>query len=123
MPWGRRDGGHSLTTGGHEVPSSVDGRTSFIQYARMRRTTISLPDDVAAALEREAGRHRVSVSQVAREAIEARLGWTVDRPRDLPFIGIAESQGDQTDHATHLDEYLDEHWVADIGRDADPGSR
>jgi predicted transcriptional regulator len=41
----------------------------------MKRTTISLPDDLAAALGREAARRRTSVSQVAREAIEARLGW------------------------------------------------
>ena len=30
-----------------------------MQYARMKRTTISLPDDLAAALEREAARQRV----------------------------------------------------------------
>jgi hypothetical protein len=59
----------------------------------MRRITISLPDDVATALEREARRRRVPVSQVAREAIEARLGWNEEGPRDIPFIGVAASQG------------------------------
>ena len=57
----------------------------------MRRTTISLPDDVATALEREARRRRVPVSQVAREAIEARLGLSEEGPRDVPFIGIGSS--------------------------------
>lgn len=68
----------------------------------MKRTTISLPDDLAAALEREAGRRRVSVSQVAREAIEARLGWDQEE-RDIPFIGLFDS-GQR--HGS-LSEYID----------------
>lgn len=68
----------------------------------MRRITISLPQDLAAALEREARRRRVSVSQVAREAIEARLGWDEEGPRDIPFIGIAESEG-PGNLAAHVD--------------------
>jgi hypothetical protein len=57
----------------------------------MKRTTISLPDDLAAALGREARRRRVPVSQIAREAIEERLGRTEARKRELPFIGIGNS--------------------------------
>ncbi len=89
----------------------------------MRRTTISLPDDLAAALEREASRRRVPVSQVAREAIEARLGWDDEAPRDLPFIGIGESEGGPTNFAEHLDEYLAEPWAKDIIDDAFAGDR
>jgi predicted transcriptional regulator len=59
----------------------------------MKRTTISLPDDLAAALVREASRRRVSVSQVAREAIEARLGWDPEEPREIAFAGIFSSSG------------------------------
>lgn len=88
----------------------------------MRRTTISLPDDLAAALRREAARRRVPVSQVAREAIEARLGLSDEGPRDLPFIGIAES-ADPAWPAADLDEYLAQHWADDIERDAFAGSR
>jgi hypothetical protein len=68
----------------------------------MKRTTISLPDDLAAALEREASRRRVPVSQIAREAIAARLGW--DRSdRDIPLIGLFDGGG------VHgpLSEYID----------------
>lgn len=83
----------------------------------MRRTTISLPDDLAAALEREARRRRVPVSQVAREAIEARLGLSGDDPRDLPFIGIAESR-DSEWSAADLDEFLAQTWADEIERDA-----
>ena len=58
----------------------------------MKRTTISLPDDLAAALGREAARRRVPVSQIAREAIEARLGW-VEGDREIPLIGMFDSGG------------------------------
>lgn len=68
----------------------------------MKRTTISLPDDLAAALEREADRRRVSVSQVAREAIEARLGWDKEEPREIAFAGIFSSSGEVA-----LSEYID----------------
>jgi CopG-like RHH_1 or ribbon-helix-helix domain, RHH_5 len=39
----------------------------------MKRTTVSLPKDLAPAFEREARRRGVPVSQLAQEAIEARL--------------------------------------------------
>lgn len=83
----------------------------------MKRTTISLPDDLAAALEREAGRRRVSVSQVAREAIEARLGWTDTGPRALPFAAIGTST-DGVSIAADDEAYLREHWASDIENDA-----
>ena len=83
----------------------------------MKRTTISLPEDVAAALEREAARRRVPVSQIAREAIEARLGLSGEEPRDLPFIGIAESRDSEWTAATS-EAYLARFWADDIERDA-----
>jgi predicted transcriptional regulator len=83
----------------------------------MRRTTISLPDDVATALQREARRRRVPVSQVAREAIEARLGLSEEGPRNLPFIGVAESRDSEWSAATS-EEYLARFWADDIERDA-----
>ena len=83
----------------------------------MKRTTISLPDELSAALEREARRRRVPVSQVAREAIEARLGLSEEGPRDIPFIGIAESR-DSAWSAADVDEFLATTWADDIERDA-----
>lgn len=88
----------------------------------MKRTTINLPDDLAAALEREARRRRVPVSQVAREAIEARLGLSDEGPRDVPFIGIVQS-GHPTTASEDIEEFLEEHWAADIEADAFAGSR
>jgi hypothetical protein len=85
------------------------------EYARMKRTTISLPDDLAAALVREAARRRVSVSQVAREAIEDRLGMTGDGPRELPFANLVASG--LPGIADHDEAYLREHWPDAIDRD------
>jgi predicted transcriptional regulator len=79
----------------------------------MKRITISLPDDLAAALEREARRRRIPVSQVAREAIEARLGRTTDRPREIPFAGLGRSGHRST--ARNVEEILEAEW----GRDRD----
>jgi hypothetical protein len=79
----------------------------------MKRTTISLPDVLAAALEREARRRRVAVSQVAREAIEARLGRTVSDRRRLPFVALGRS-GHRTT-ARDIETILESEW----GRDRD----
>jgi metal-responsive CopG/Arc/MetJ family transcriptional regulator len=88
----------------------------------MRRTTISLPDELAAALEREARRLRLPVSRVARDALEAYLGLAAEGERDLPFIGIAASIEPGT-HAADLEGYLERHWPDDIEADAVPGRR
>ena len=80
----------------------------------MKRTTISLPDDLAAALEREASRRRVSVSQVAREAIEARLGRSSPGPRELPFAALGRSGHRHT--ARDFEEVLAAEWADDRDR-------
>ncbi len=81
----------------------------------MKRTTISLPDDLAAALEREAARRRVPVSQVAREAIEARLGLSDDGPREVSFIGIGRSG--YTTTSEDIEELLAAEWADAIAGD------
>jgi len=77
----------------------------------MKRTTITLPDSLAAAVAREARRRRVSVSQIAREALEARLGR--ETQRKLPFFGLGRSGYRTT--ARDLDAILEAEW----GRDRD----
>jgi predicted transcriptional regulator len=74
----------------------------------MRRTTISLPDEVSAGLQREAGRRRVPVSQVAREAIEAYLGRPGGEHRQLRFAGIGRSG--HRDTAGSIEEILEREW-------------
>ena len=89
----------------------------------MKRTTISLPDDLSAALEREARRRRVPVSQVAREAIESELGLGEEEPEPFPLIGLWEGEGGPTNVAANLDEFLAEHWAKEIRDDAFSGDR
>jgi len=57
----------------------------------MKRTTVTLPDELAGALEREARRRRLSVSQLTREALAAHLGLGGEEPRQLPFAALGAS--------------------------------
>jgi predicted transcriptional regulator len=73
----------------------------------MKRTTISLPDDVAVALAREARRKRTSVSGVARAALVAHLGLDAER-RELPFAALGASGESAT--ARNLEDILEAEW-------------
>ena len=79
----------------------------------MKRTTISLPDELAAALEREARRCGVPVSQVAREAIETRLGITDNVLKKIPFARLFRSE--HTTTSEDVDDILADAW-ADLDR-------
>jgi site-specific recombinase XerC len=74
----------------------------------MKRTTISLPDELAAAVEREARRRRVPVSQVAREALEASLGRRRSGERSLAIVALGRS-GHRTT-ARDVEQILDDEW-------------
>lgn len=84
----------------------------------MTRITISLPSDVAAALEREARRRRVPVSQVAREAIEANLGLTEGTWKEPAFIGVLADFEPMGPVSDRVDELLAATWARDIEADA-----
>lgn len=80
----------------------------------MKRTTVALPDELAAAIAREARRRRVSVSQIAREAFEAHLGLNGDRPRKLPFAALGGSGHHTT--ARDFEDVLAAEWTDDRDR-------
>jgi len=80
----------------------------------MKRTTVSLPDDLAGCVEREAARRRTSVSEVVRVALAEHLG--LNKPRTFSFIGIIDCA--ELPDAAHMDEYLAAHWADDIARDS-----
>jgi predicted transcriptional regulator len=82
----------------------------------MKRTTFSLPDDLNAALEREARRRRRSRSEIAREALRAHLHVKTGERRVIPFAGIGRSGGGRP--AAELEAELDETWADEIERDA-----
>jgi hypothetical protein len=77
----------------------------------MQRRTISLPDDVDAALEREARRKRIPVSQIVREAVEARLGAERTGKREIPFVGIGHSGHGSI--AANIEELMAAEWELD----------
>lgn len=56
----------------------------------MIRTTVSLPDDLATLLAREARRRETSVSDVVRRAVESFLGVSGER-HELPFAALGRS--------------------------------
>ncbi len=77
----------------------------------MKRTTVSLPDDLASFVEREAGRREISVSELVRVALKRLL-----RPeggREIPWAGVVREP--QMVYGAHLDEALAEEWAVDEG--------
>jgi hypothetical protein len=76
----------------------------------MKRTTISLPDELAAALERAARRREVSVSEVARSALASHLGLEPGAPREVPFAAVGRSGGGTT--ARDVERELAREWDA-----------
>lgn len=74
----------------------------------MKRTTISLPDDLAQSLQREARRRDISTSELTRQALQAHLGLTPGRPRTLPFAAIGRSG--HTSTARDMEKLLEEEW-------------
>lgn len=80
----------------------------------MRRTTISLPDDMARALDREARRQGTSASAVAREALAERLHLRAGEARQLPFAALGRSGAHDT--ARRAEEILAAEWDADRDR-------
>ncbi|MGP0100242.1 MAG: ribbon-helix-helix domain-containing protein [Solirubrobacteraceae bacterium] len=80
----------------------------------MRRTTISLPDELAQALDREARRRHSSASEVTRAALAQHLGLTQDQPRELPFADLGRS-GHRTT-ARDMEQLLEQEWNDVPGR-------
>ena len=78
----------------------------------MKRTTISLPDELATVLQREARRRHLPVSEIVRRALEAQFGLA-DGRRRLPFVALGRSG--QADVSERVEEILAEEW--DPGRD------
>ena len=78
----------------------------------MKRTTVSLPDDLALALAREARRRNLSASEITRDALAAHLGLAVGKPRDVPFAAVGRSGHHST--AREMEELLAREWDDDV---------
>ena len=81
----------------------------------MRRTTISLPEELADALEREARRRALPASAIARDALRVYLGvGRAGEQRELPFAALGHS-GKRTT-ARDMEELLEREWTSDARR-------
>ena len=74
----------------------------------MKRTTLSLPDDLAQALTREAKRRSTSASAVARDAIAEHLHLVPGNARPLPFAALGRSGYKTT--ARDMEQLLEREW-------------
>lgn len=74
----------------------------------MKRTTVSLPDDLARALDREARRQHSSASEVTRTALAQHLGLVQSGLRELAFADLGRS-GHRTT-ARDMEELLEQEW-------------
>lgn len=75
----------------------------------LKRTTILLPDDLAARIELERRRRDVSATTVVREALTAYFAQHEDRSKKLRFVGIGQSA--HPDTAERAEEILAEEWA------------
>lgn len=81
----------------------------------MKRTTITLTDDLAELIEREAQRQRTSVSQVIRQRLALAFLGSQEQPRRIPWAGIVNDPN--LVHGENIDTELERDWVDDIDRD------
>jgi hypothetical protein len=71
------------------------------------KVQITLPDDLASALKREASRHKVPVAQLIRETIESRLRQSQPSRRGDPFTSITNLvDAPDSDLSERVDEIL-----------------
>ena len=77
----------------------------------MKRTTITLPDDLATLVRNEARRRRTSVSDVVRLSLIKSLA--VETPREIPWAAICDDPG--LVRAASMEAAL-ERWENDLDR-------
>ncbi|HEX9943925.1 MAG TPA: CopG family transcriptional regulator [Thermoanaerobaculia bacterium] len=81
----------------------------------MKRATITLPDDLAELVDREAVRRQTSFSEVVRRFIVQGLAGSEEKPRQIPWAGLFHDP--DMVPAERLDEELADHWADDLDRD------
>jgi hypothetical protein len=77
----------------------------------MRRITVTLPDEVVAAVERAARRGRTSVSDFVGRMLAAQLGMMPGGERPLPFANLGRSG--ERHVARNMEALLSEGWSPD----------
>jgi plasmid stability protein len=88
---------------GGDVVTSTESDTYGIMYG-MRKTTVYLPDDLKAALERLAAREQRSEAEIIREALRSAVSNRGSPPPRIPLAQVG--LGDPT-IAERIDELLE----------------
>ena len=81
----------------------------------MKRKTITLSDELAKLVEREAQRREVSFSEMIRQLITEKLVATAEHSRTIPWAGIVNDPGLVC--GERIDETLGQEWSKDIALD------
>lgn len=81
----------------------------------MRRTTITLDEELAELVEHEARRRGSSVSAVIRELVAKGLGADRASPREIPWAGIVSDP--EMVPGARIDDALAEGWADGVDRD------
>jgi hypothetical protein len=81
----------------------------------MKRVTITLPDDLAELVDREALRRQTSFSEMVRQFIVQGLSNSNEKTRTIPWAGLFHDP--DMVPAERMDDVLAEHWADDLDRD------
>jgi Arc/MetJ-type ribon-helix-helix transcriptional regulator len=81
----------------------------------MKRTTITLPEDIAEMVDSEARRRQTSVSEVIRQCIVLGLTGGDEKPREIPWAGLFHDP--DMIPAARMEEVLEREWADDLDRD------
>ena len=88
---------------------ALDAEPRCSDDSLMKRITISLPEELAATLGREARRRHAPLSEVVREALASRFEAAHESGGPLPFANLGSSG--LTDTARRIEEILAREWV------------
>lgn len=81
----------------------------------MKRTTVSLTDELASRLQLEAERRQTSVSEVMRILVAEALGVSPGDKRPIPFAALFDDPG--MVRGEDVDQELEREWLGELDRD------
>ena len=81
----------------------------------MKRTTVTLTDELASRLQLEAERRQTSVSEVMRILVAEALGVGPDAKRRIPFAALFDDPGMVP--GEDIDRELEGEWLRELDRD------
>ncbi|HSF14677.1 MAG TPA: CopG family transcriptional regulator [Vicinamibacteria bacterium] len=80
----------------------------------MKRTTITLPNDLSELVEHEARRQGISVSELIRRSVRQALMGTPSSPRTIPFAAIMDDP--EMVHGDQVEQELSKSWADELDR-------